>query len=142
MSAIIWMTSLLLGPQHHLSVRKSSKKRELLSLIGVLSYACKAVRLGTAFLRRLIELSTPVKHPDHYVRLNLEARSDIEWWFQFANAWNGIAMMTAINVQMPQVELTSDASGGWGCGTLIGHCWFQLEWVGGTEHHITTRGIL
>ena len=59
------------------------KKRELLSLIGLLSHACKEVRSGRSFLRRLIDLSTIPKHLEHYVHLNLEARSVIEWWAQY-----------------------------------------------------------
>ena len=35
--------------------RKVCTKRELLSLIGVLSHACKVVRAGRTFLRRLID---------------------------------------------------------------------------------------
>ena len=55
--------------------RKACRKRELLSLIGVLSHACKAVRAGRSFLRRLIDLSTVVKHLDHYVRLTVSSRA-------------------------------------------------------------------
>ena len=51
--------------------RKKCKKRELLSLIGLLSHACKVVRSGRSFLRRLIDLSTIPMHLEHYVRLNL-----------------------------------------------------------------------
>ena len=54
--------------------RKACKKRELLSLIGLLSHACKAVRAGRSFLHRLIDLSMVPQHLDHYVRLNLDAR--------------------------------------------------------------------
>ena len=36
---------------------KSCRKRDLLSIIGSLSHACKAVRAGRSFLRRLIDLS-------------------------------------------------------------------------------------
>ena len=36
--------------------RKVCRKRELLSLIGSLSHACKAVQAGRSFLRRLIDL--------------------------------------------------------------------------------------
>ena len=42
--------------------RKVCRKRDLLSLIGLLSHACKAVRAGRSFLRRLIDLSTIAKH--------------------------------------------------------------------------------
>lgn len=38
--------------------KKACRKRELLSLIGLLSHACKAVKAGRSFLRRLINLST------------------------------------------------------------------------------------
>ena len=73
--------------------RKGCKKRELLSLIGSLSHACKVVRAGRSFLRRLIDLSTIAKHINHFIRINREARLDIEWWFQFCEQWNGVAMM-------------------------------------------------
>ena len=38
--------------------RKCCKKRELLSLIGQLQHACRIVRAGRTFLRRMIDLST------------------------------------------------------------------------------------
>ena len=65
--------------------KKACRNRELLSLVGVLLHASKAVRPGRAFLRRLINLLMMVKHLDHYVRLNGSARSDIEWSFCFAS---------------------------------------------------------
>ena len=57
--------------------KKACRKRELLSLIGLLSHACKAVRTGRSFLRRLIDLSTRAKQLDHYVRISRDSRSDI-----------------------------------------------------------------
>ena len=53
--------------------RKACKKRELLSLIGILTHAGKAVRAGRSFTRRLIDLAKSVKHIDQYVRLSREA---------------------------------------------------------------------
>ena len=50
--------------------RKACRKRDLLSLIGILSHACKTVRAGRSFLRRLIDLSTEVKQLNRFVRLN------------------------------------------------------------------------
>ena len=49
--------------------RKACKKRELLSLIGSLSHACKAVWAGRLFLRRLIDLSMTIKHLSRFVCL-------------------------------------------------------------------------
>ena len=72
---------------------KSCKKRDLLSIIGVLSHVSKAIRAGRSFLRRLIDLSTGVCQLHRHIRLNREARADLEWWHQFGQDWNGVAMM-------------------------------------------------
>ena len=62
----------------HWRGRKACRKQELLSLIGSLSHACKVVRSGRTFLRRLIDLSTKATRLDHFIRLNGEARADLE----------------------------------------------------------------
>ena len=135
--------SQLLSLLHAWRGRKACRKRELLSLVGSLSHACKAVRPGRAFLRRLIDLTTVVKHLDQYLRLSRSARSDIEWWVQFASRWNGTAMMTAVNKACPHSMITSDASGKWGCGAFCGSYWFQLCWTGPTaESHITVKELV
>ena len=120
--------------------RKACKKRELLSLIGSLSHACTAVRAGRSFLRRLIDLSTEVKHMDHYVQLNRDARSDIEWWAQFSSSWNGVAIMQDPATQQIEGSITSDASGGWGCGAFSGEEWFMLRWS--KDRHITAKELV
>ena len=127
--------------------RKACKKRELLSLIGLLSHACKAVRAGRSFLRRLIDCATSVKRMDRWVRLSRSARSDIEWWQQYCAQWNGTAMMSVVNRAEPEfkVSMVSDASGSWGCGALHGQDWFQLKWEGlgeSSQQNITVKELL
>ena len=97
------------------------------SLIGLLSHACKVIRPGRSFLRCLIDLSSKVSNLDHFVRLNQSARSDLEWWFQFAKQWNGKAMIYHRPKELAQGMLVSDASGSWGCGPFFRDKWFQLE---------------
>ena len=109
---------------------KSCRKRELLSIIGSLSHACKAIRAGRSYLRRLIDLSTTVNRLSRRVRLNTMARSDLLWWWEFSQEWNGVAMMVSVNSLSPDIELVTDASGSWGCGAVCGTQWFQLEWDG------------
>ena len=46
------------------------RKRQLLSVVGILSLACKAVRAVRSFVQRLIDLSTSVQQLDRFVRLN------------------------------------------------------------------------
>ena len=52
--------------------RKKCTKRELLSLIGSLSFASKVVKPGHMFMRRLIDLSTSVSLLHHHLTLTLE----------------------------------------------------------------------
>ena len=123
--------------------KKVCRKREILSIIGSLSHACKVVKPGRSFLRRLIDLSKAVKDLNHFVRLNREARSDLEWWFQFAEAWNGTSLMYESNRNRCEVTLVSDASGTWGCGAFCRERWFQLRWPPALqESHITIKEML
>lgn len=123
--------------------RKACRKRELLSLIGLLSHACKAVRAGRSFLRRLIDLSTVARHLDHFVRISRDARSDIEWWFHFCSAWNGVSMMRSAASTHFSAEVTSDASGSWGCGAFSGSSWFQLKWsTSYVDSHISAKELV
>lgn len=109
--------------------RKVCRKRDLESIIGHLNHACNAVRAGRSFKRWLQDLSAKVNRDDRQVRLNVEARAEIEWWWQFGVRWNGTAMMcSVVAAEQPQVELVTDASGSWGCGAAWNERWFQLSW--------------
>ena len=57
--------------------KKVATKRELLSLIGHLTFASKVVSPGRTFTRRMIDLSTIRKNLDHLIRLNAEFKSDL-----------------------------------------------------------------
>ena len=108
--------------------RKSCKKRELLSLLGSLQHAAKVVKPGRAFVRRMIELSTVRKHMDAYIRINQEFRSDVEWWYQMVATWNGVSILAPLKAEAPDCLITTDASGGWGCGGFFDNKWFQMQW--------------
>ena len=108
--------------------RNGCKKRELESLAGHLSQACKVVRPGRRFLRGIFGLLSHFRRGDHPIRLNAAFRADLEWWHVFLCSWNGVSMMLEECLKSPGVEIWSDASGGWGCGALWGDQWFQLEW--------------
>ena len=70
--------------------RKMCKKRQLLSIIGKLSFICQVVRPGRTFIRRLIDLSKRTRHLHHHVKLHAEARKDIQWWLDYLPSWNGV----------------------------------------------------
>ena len=123
--------------------KSACRKRELLSLLGLLNHACKAVRAeGPSFVDSSTSQPRPLKRLDHFIRLNEEARSDLEWWHRFAEAWNDISMLSSLNKQHPIVVITSDASGTWGCGAFCGKEWFQLGWNGRlAQSHITVKEL-
>ena len=115
------------------AVKRSCRKRNLESLIGQLAHASKVNPSGRAFLRRLIDLAKKPRLPNHWVRLNEEARSDIEWWRLFISRWNGISMiMPRVANPRPDIVVHTDASG-WGCGGVWNDEWFQYQWPQGWD---------
>lgn len=124
--------------------RKSCTKRDLLSLIGQLNHACKVVRYGRTFLRRMINLSTCAKELHHHIRLNVSFRSDLQWWATFLPLWNGVSMMAVARRAHPEATIVSDASGNWGCGEYNSKGeWFQFQWpTAWTTVHITIKELL
>ena len=109
--------------------RKKATKRELLSLIGKLAFAARAVPAGRLFLRRLIQLSTKVDRLHHHVRLNQDAKLDIAWWQSFLPSWNGKAFFLEQNTTAASdLSLYTDASGTHGCGAYFKGAWFHYSW--------------
>lgn len=106
--------------------KKTCTRRELESLLGTLQHACKVIRPGRAFMRQALSLLSVAKQRHHHIRLSAGFRSDMMWWKTFASHWNGKALI--IHQGCKAVELTSDASGSWGCGAWQGQQWFQLAW--------------
>lgn len=102
---------------------------ELRSLVGKLQHACKVVRPGRSFLRRMFDLLKGAR-PRHqpFVRLNAAFRSDLAWWQAFLASWNGVSMLDELSHSPPDVDLYTDAAGAHGCGAWAGESWFQYFW--------------
>lgn len=130
---------------HQWGDKKVCSRRELASLIGLLNHACKVVRAGRSFLRRMIDLLHAGPHPSHpaaLICLNTEFRSDLAWWQYFVQSWNGISFLPP-SPFLPVCEMASDASGNWGCGAWFHNRWFQIQWNPFTfELPITVKELL
>ena len=107
--------------------RGSAKKRDLLSLLGLLTHAASVVKPGRAFIRSLIDAAATARDLDHWIHLNRGARADLAWWHTFIGVWNGIGIMPPSG---PTIFVVSDASGSWGCGATYENLWFQMQWPG------------
>ena len=110
--------------------RKSSTRKELESLVGHLNHACKVVRSGRSFLRCMFDLLHAVKLPSHSsarMRLSRGFCSDLAWWQEFVLQWNGVSFLLPPS-HLPQLDMSSDASGSWGCGAWHQSRWLQVQW--------------
>ena len=109
------------------------RRRDLELLIGHLQHACRVIRPVRSFLQGMIDLLRPSRRPHHYIRLNCQFRADLQRWERFASCWNGIALFPP-PLQV-QYDVTSDASGQWGCGAWSQDSWFQFQWPEESKHH-------
>ena len=121
--------------------KRVATKRELQYLIGTLSHAATVFTPGRAFLRRMIETMKVPKCQHHHVRLNIDFRSDIQWWASFLPQWNGISILSHAQAMH---SVRSDASGSWGCGAVSDSAhWFQVEWPESWQgHHIAAKEMV
>ena len=103
--------------------------REIQSLIGVLNFACRVVKPGRAFLRRLINTTLGIKCPHHLIRLNKDTKADIQLWLRFMDDFNGEALFSSDKwLTSVKLNLYTDASKSLGYGALLGRQWFYGEW--------------
>ena len=120
--------------------RRKCTKRELLALIGKLSFAIKVVPAGRTFLRRLIDLSMTVHRMHHHITLTSLARKDIEWWQHFLPAWPGVALFLEPGwARAIDLNLFTDAAGAIGFGGYFQGAWFNGRWQ--TNQTLDTPGI-
>ena len=111
--------------------RRSCTRKELESLVGKLAHACKVVRPGKTFLRRMFELLSGARQPHHHLRLNVAFRSDLMWWVLFLKTWNGVSLLQEFGLSQAAHHVWTDASGGFGCGALWRTKWLQFQWPAG-----------
>lgn len=109
---------------------------ELQSLIGKLQFACKVVRPGRTYLRRLIDMQTDMERAQRRGvwgprRLSNEALADIQWWRHFIARWNGLSLIYDnewTRWDDPSLLLYTDACL-IGYGARHGNRWFKGTWT-------------
>ena len=111
------------------TTRKKCTKRELLSLIGSFSFACKVIVLGRTFLSRMVRLSCTVKELHYHVYLTQAFREDLTMWGLFLRSWNGRTFFLEDELtQAPDINFYTDASGTSGYGGYYHPEWFRGAW--------------
>ena len=108
--------------------KSSATVTELQSLCGVLNFACKVVRPGRSYLRRIIDHATELGHATAPQPIPTGVRLDIRWWVDHAAEWNGHSMLYEAEWrQSPLIELYTDACET-GYGAKFGNRWMHGRW--------------
>lgn len=84
--------------------RKSITVKRLQSLLGKLQHISKCVAPGRLFVNRLLEKLR--SSTGQHVRLDHEARKDLDWYISFLKEWNGISIISTGVIVM---EIVADA---------------------------------
>ena len=123
----------------HLCASQSTcTKRQLLSLIGKLAFACKVIPAGRIFLRRLLDSAHSVDGLEESIPLTQDTAKDVDWWLQFSSHWNGIAFfLDPTWTPAHQFQLYTDAAGNLGYGAYWDGEWFSQPW----PSHLTSKSI-
>ncbi len=101
----------------------------LQSLIGSLSFVCKAIAPGRPFLRRLIDLTCGVTSPNQKIILSSGSKSDLNTWLLFLENFNGVSIIQDQKwLGQDDIQLFTDASGTQGFGGFLSGKWFQGKW--------------
>ncbi|WAR02032.1 SIAE-like protein [Mya arenaria] len=118
--------------------RKKVTLKQLQSLLGHLNFACKVIKPGRCFLRRLYDLTIGCTKPNHHIRLTSETRADIALWHTFLNDYNGCTLLTGDRfTTSTTLKLFTDAAGSKGFACTHGSSWtFGIFPQKVKEHHI------
>ena len=110
--------------------RRKVTLRELLSLIGLLSFGCVVAPCGRAFVRRLINLTIGIHRSHHYVTLSHQVRVDVHAWQLFLHTFKDNSLFLDEKFMSSSViKLYSDASNEFGFTAVFGK-----TWVAGKRH--------
>ena len=108
-------------------LRKKIKLGELQSILGHLNFACKVVKPGRCFLRRLYDLTCGKIRKHHFIKLNAEARADLATWSTFLKDYNGRTILTDDRfISSNSLQLYTDSAQSRGFA-----CIFQQFWAYG-----------
>ena len=109
--------------------RTMATKRQILSLIGKLTFVSRVVRPGRTFVRRMISLASKVPNLHHRVSLTHEFQLDVDWWLNYLPQWNGVSLFPRSHWESSiELHLFTDSSDVAAAGYFHG-AWFVVPFV-------------
>ena len=109
--------------------RDKATKRQLLSIIGKLSFVSRVIRTGRAFISRLLAVTKRARALHHHVKLTHEAKADLQWWSECIASHNGVAYYNPSWALGGAIDVFTDASGQ-AFGALCRNEWMEISYSG------------
>ncbi|WAR01576.1 LOW QUALITY PROTEIN: DPOL-like protein, partial [Mya arenaria] len=92
--------------------RRKVTLHQLQSILGHLNFACKVIKPGRCFLRRLYDSTVGVSNKHHFIKLSAECRADLNLWYSFLDKYNGCTLLTGDRfISSDTLHLHTDAAG-------------------------------
>lgn len=113
--------------------KKTTKLKDMQSLIGSLNFCCRAIAVGRPFCRRLIDSICGLKK-HHHLRVNKGIKLDLNMWLTLLTMHNGVSAFHDRHwIENDVLQLFTDSAGGAGLGFGI---YFRDQWANATwpEH--------
>jgi hypothetical protein len=123
------------------AARKRTSLRQLQQLAGILNYACKAVRGGQFFLRRVMDAMLPLKQQRHKARLSAEFKKDVHWWLTYLRTFNGTVYFDETSKVHVWVDACNVSAGAF-CGGDWQYTVFQCDVPAATGLHINYKEVI
>ena len=105
--------------------KKHASKKQLQSLAGRLNWACRVVRGGRIYLRRVLNAMNQLKLPHHKIMLSKDFMADIHWWLDYASTFNGTRMLSN-SIIIPPVHVDACNVG---AGIAFNGDWAYINWA-------------
>jgi hypothetical protein len=126
----------------HWQSKTTYTRKQLESLIGLLQFACTAIRPGRIFLHRMLVLLRAMPRRTsgdkrtgkyaptvHGFSADSDMRRDLSWWQHHLATWNGTTLMYELQwTSSASLQLSTDACLT-GYGARYGNEWFHGQWT-------------
>ena len=121
--------------------KKRASKKQLQSLAGRMNWACRVIRGGRVYLRRVLNCMNQLNLSHHKIRLDKSFKADLEWWHCWMTTFNGTCMFRKeIKGQVFVDACTS------GAGVAYNGDWayvaWEADWPEVANFHINFKEVL
>ena len=107
-----------------ISNRRKCKQRDLLSVLGHMSFTSRVIIPDRSFVHYLFNLTTYVRSFESHVTINRHAQFELEIWHSHLNGWNDAFFFLDPRITNSiDFEFSTDASSTVGCGAVFGKEW-------------------